>query len=123
MVAVLAAAAAALGWYAWGRSDGGGSPSARTPTPDEAGVFTPARTWVWAPSKGAHAYTFEMTRNGRVVLHGRTPEPRFELPRSFRFQAGAYRWTVRRVPPAAGGKILSDSSFVLSQATAARSNP
>lgn len=78
---------------------------------------------MWAPSKGAHAYVFEMTRDGRVVLHGRTAEPRFELPKSFRFQAGAYRWTVRRVPPASGGKILSDSSFVLTQAAAARSNP
>jgi hypothetical protein len=64
-----------------------------------------------------------MTRNGSVVVDARTVKPRYELPKSFRFQAGAYRWTVRRVPPATGGKILSDSSFVLTRTAAARANP
>jgi hypothetical protein len=115
----VAAAVAALGWYVWVRPEGG-SPPTRSAA---AGAFVPARTWVWGVSEGARGYLFEMTLNGRTVVHARTAEARFELPKSFRFQPGLYRWTVRRIPPAAGGKILSDSSFVLTKAIAARSNP
>lgn len=116
---LLAAAAAALGWYAWGRPDSGSSPTQTTAIE----AFVPARTWVWSASSGARGYLFEMMLDGRTVVHARIAQARFELPKSFRFRPGRYRWTVRRIPPAVGGKILSDSSFVLTKATAARSNP
>ncbi len=84
-------------------------------------AFVPARTWVWGMSEGARAYVFALSRDGRVVLSARTRQARYELPRSFRFRPGKYRWTVRRIPETSG-RPLSDSTFVLSAATAARAN-
>ena len=120
-VAVLVAAVAGVAWLVWGRSSGESKPNRASPEPT-AGAFVPARTWVWSASKGARAYVFEMTLDGHVVAHATTEKSRYELPKTFRFRPGAYRWTVRRVPPLAGKALLSDSNFVLTKETAARAN-
>ncbi len=120
-VAVLVAAVAGIAWLVWGRSSGDSQPNRASPEPT-AGAFVPARTWVWGASKGARAYVFEMTLDGHVVAHATTEKSRYELPKTFRFRPGAYRWTVRRIPPLAGKALLSDSNFVLTKETAARAN-
>lgn len=124
LVAVLALlGAAALGWFFLRSSDGGGTGSSSTAgAPGAAAGFVPARTWVWSASRGAHAYLFQMSLNGKVVVSARTTQPRFELPASFKFGAGNYRWVVRRIPKPADGRLLSESKFVLTSATAAQAN-
>jgi hypothetical protein len=84
--------------------------------------FVPARTWAWAPSPGTQSYVFQLALNGRTVLRVPTRYPRFVLPRSFRFRAGSYRWTVRRVPTPPGGRPLYSSFFVINAAVAAAAN-
>jgi hypothetical protein len=84
--------------------------------------FVPARTWAWAPSPGTQSYVFQLALNGRTVLRVPTTYPRFVLPRSFRFRAGSYRWTVRRVPAPPGGRPLYSSFFVINAAVAAAAN-
>lgn len=86
-----------------------------------AGEFVPARVWVWSPDAHAKGYVFELTMNGGVVLHVRTTQPRFELPRSFAFRPGAYRWTVHGLP-AGSGVPLADSRFTLTAHAAALAN-
>jgi hypothetical protein len=84
--------------------------------------FVPARTWAWTPSRGARGYVFQLALNGRTVLRVSTKQPRVVLPRSFRFHAGRYRWTVRQVPAAPGARPLGDSTFILTAAVARRAN-
>jgi hypothetical protein len=81
----------------------------------------PARVWLWPRDLTAKGYVFELSLNGKVVLHVRTTKPRLELPRSFRFRAGTYRWTVRRLP-ATTGPPLTDSRFTVTPAAAALAN-
>jgi hypothetical protein len=85
--------------------------------------FVPARTWTWPRSPGAHAYETQFQLDGRLVLRVRTTRPRLVLPRTFRFHAGTYRWTVEPVPAAANRRPIVDSKFVLTRAAAARANP
>jgi hypothetical protein len=84
--------------------------------------FVPARTWAWTPSRGARAYVFRLALNGRTVLQVRTSKPRLVLPRSFRFRAGRYRWTVQRIPRPPNGRLVGDSSFRITAAVAAAAN-
>lgn len=91
-----------------------------TQTTTQAG-FVPSRSWGWLPHRGAAAYEVTFFLDGRVVLRARTEQPRFVLPRRFRFHAGRYRWTVRILPPVAGQAIV-DSTFVLTPAAAAAAN-
>ncbi len=116
---LLVVAAAAIGWLVLRNPDDNSSTAGGANTP---AAFVPARTWVWGASKGAQAYVFQMSLNGKVVAHARTEQPRYELPASFRFSPGNYRWTVQRVPKPADGQPLSDSKFVLTEATAAQAN-
>jgi len=85
-------------------------------------AFVPTRTWAWSPQQGADGYDITFFHEGRVVFHAHPAEPRLVLPSSFRFQAGRYRWTVRSVPVAATAKLIVDSTFVLTPATAAEAN-
>lgn len=85
-------------------------------------MFVPARTWAWAPANGARAYDVMFSREGRVVFRTRAREPRVVMPRSFRFQAGAYRWTVRALPATAGAQPTVDSQFFLTSAGATAAN-
>jgi len=92
-------------------------------TPTKAVVgFVPARTWTWSTRKGARAYVFRMTLDGREILRVRTRKPRFQLPRSFRFHAGKYRWTVLPLPVPKDGRALVDSRFVVTPGAAAIAN-
>jgi hypothetical protein len=92
----------------------------KAPPPDVG--FVPARTWAWVPKEGATAYEVTFFLDGRVVLHANATEPRFAMPTSFRYRAGRYRWTVQAVPAHQNDKLLVDSGFVLTAATAAAAN-
>jgi len=86
-----------------------------------AGTFVPSRVWVWSADASATGYVFELAREGSVVLSLHTTKPRLVLPRSFRFRAGTYRWTVRRIP-STGAPPLTDSRFTITSAAAALAN-
>jgi hypothetical protein len=92
-----------------------------SPPPRPSG-FVPARTWTWAPAKGAQTYEVTFYLDGRVVLRERVKGSRLVMPGSFRFKAGRYRWTVRAIPAASPTARIVDSSFVLTPATAAAAN-
>jgi hypothetical protein len=92
--------------------------SAPAPT---AGTFVPSRVWVWSADPTATGYLFELAREGSVVLRLHTTEPRLVLPPSFRFRAGTYRWSVRRIP-SASAPPLTDSHFTLTSDAAALAN-
>ncbi|HET8528967.1 MAG TPA: hypothetical protein VFL60_08650 [Gaiellaceae bacterium] len=94
---------------------------AAPPPPQASPGFVPARVWLWPRDRTAKAYDFRLSLDGTVVLHERTTQPRLELPRSFRFHAGTYRWTVRRLP-ATTGPPLTDSRFTVTPAAAALAN-
>jgi len=90
------------------------------------GAFVPGRTWVWSTSKGARAYLVRFFFNGRQVLKRRPAKNQLTLPRSFRYAAGRYRWSVRPITgpqsrPSYGHPIV-DSKFVLTGPAAARAN-
>ncbi len=91
-----------------------------------AGAFVPGRTWVWSTSKGAHGYLVRFFLNGREILKRRTAKNQLTLPRSFRYTAGGYRWSVLPVsgPPSqpSFGQPIVDSTFVLTRTAAARAN-
>jgi len=91
------------------------------PAPKPESTFVPARSWAWAPSANARAYTVTFYLDGRVVLRAQATHARFLLPRSFRYRPGTYRWTVETVPASAGQPIV-DSTFVVTAATAAAAN-
>jgi hypothetical protein len=81
----------------------------------------PARTFAWAPADNAAAYSVTFYRNGRAVLERRVGADILLLPRTFRFRAGEYRWTVvpiyrneRSNHPAP----IVDSTFVVEAAPA-----
>lgn len=90
------------------------------------GAFVPGRTWVWSTSKGARAYLVRFFFNGRQVLKRRPAKNQLTLPRSFRYAAGRYRWSVRPItgPPSrpSYGHPIVDSKFVLTGPAAARAN-
>jgi hypothetical protein len=97
--------------------------SASKPKPASAASgFVPARTWTWPKTSGADGYDMVFLLNGRVVFHARTTNPRVVLPKSFRFQAGTYRWVVRGVPTGTNGRPIVDTTFVLTAAAATRAN-
>jgi hypothetical protein len=85
-------------------------------------TFVPSRTWAWAPAKGAAAYDVTFVRDGQVVFQARAREPRVVIPRSFRFEPGNYRWTVRALPITSGAPALVDSTFSLTSAGASAAN-
>jgi hypothetical protein len=87
-----------------------------------ASTFVPSRTWAWAPAHGAKAYDVIFLRDGQAVFHVRASEPRIVLPRSFRFEPGDYRWTVRALPITAGAPAIVDSTFSLTAAGATEAN-
>jgi hypothetical protein len=116
IILVAASGVAVAGWYLWPTK----TSDSRVATHSAAVGFVPARTFAWAPAVGARRYAFQMTENGRVVLRAETRAPRFELPASFHFRPGTYRWTVRSVPQRPGGKAVAESTFVLTAAQAAR---
>jgi hypothetical protein len=90
--------------------------------PPAASTFVPSRTWAWAPAHGAKAYDVIFLRDGQAVFHVRASEPRIVLPRSFRFEPGSYRWTVRALPITAGAPAIVDSTFSLTAAGATEAN-
>lgn len=115
-------AVAVIGWLVLRNSDDNSPPSSSASPPGAPAAFVPARTWVWGASKGARGYVFQMFLNGKVVVSAQTKQPRYELPSSFKFRAGKYRWTVHRLPKPADGGLVSDSKFVLTPELAAQAN-
>jgi hypothetical protein len=83
--------------------------------------FVPARSWVWPEAPGVTAYDVVFYRGGAPVYRATVHAPRIEIPPSFKFTPGRYRWTVQASAPKSG-KLLVDSSFVLSPAAAAAAN-
>jgi hypothetical protein len=98
------------------------TPVRKKTAPPRAIAFVPARTWAWAPAKDAAAYEVTFFRGREIVFQARPAEPRIVLPRSFRFHAGTYRWTVHALPVAAGTAPLVDSTFSLTSAGAEQAN-
>jgi hypothetical protein len=96
-------------------------PAPTAPPAAPAGSFVPGRQWIWAPQPNARSYEFTIYRGGNIVFRSRPSQARVDLPRAFRWQPGAYRWTVLAVPTGAAGPIV-DSSFELTAATAAAAN-
>jgi hypothetical protein len=84
-------------------------------------AFVPARVWLWQRVPGVTHYLFELTLNGKRVVVAHTRTARYALPRSFRFRAGTYRWTVRRLP-LTKSPPLTDSRFVVTAQSAALAN-
>jgi hypothetical protein len=102
------------------------TPGAKPQSAAGLGAFVPGRTWVWSTSKGARAYLVRFFFNGRQVLKRRPAKNQLTLPRSFRYAAGRYRWSVRPITgpksrPSYGHPIV-DSKFVLTGPAAARAN-
>jgi hypothetical protein len=102
------------------------TPGAKQQSAAGLGSFVPGRTWVWSTSKGARAYLVRFFFNGRQVLKRRSAKNQLTLPRSFRYAAGRYRWSVRPITgpksrPSYGHPIV-DSKFVLTGPAAARAN-
>ncbi len=95
----------------------------RAPRPAVTG-FVPARTWSWEPQSRARRYVFTLKRNGRRAIAARTTNPRYVLPKRFRFAAGRYRWRVVALTtkPGARRKLVVDSKFRLTAAGAAAAN-
>jgi hypothetical protein len=127
-------AAAAFAWDHFRSTPKGTQASAPPPSEAQvttsvapgAGAFVPGRTWVWSTSKGARAYLVRFFLNGREILTRRTAKNQLTLPRSFRYTAGSYRWSV---VPVSGplsrpsyGRPIVDSTFVLTGTAAARAN-
>jgi hypothetical protein len=83
--------------------------------------FVPARSWVWAPATGADGYELTFYFDGRVALRAHPTRPAYTMPATFRYEAGAYRWTVRVLPAGAVPAIV-DSTFVLTAAAARQAN-
>lgn len=94
------------------------APQPKTPAP----AFVPARLWLWQRADGVAGYLFELTLNGKRVVVARTKDARYALPKSFRFRAGTYRWTVRSLP-LTKAPPLTDSRFVVTPESAALANP
>jgi hypothetical protein len=82
--------------------------------------FVPARVWGWKTQPGARGYHVRFFLNNRQVFSARTKETQLTLPRSFRFQAGRYRWLVRAIPKLA--EPIVDTTFVLSRRSASAAN-
>jgi hypothetical protein len=97
-------------------------PKVQPSPPRSPAGFVPARTWAWASRAGATAYQVTFYLDGRVVFRAQPKKPRLVLPRSFRFQAGRYRFTVSSLPAVAKAPLIADSTFVLTAATAAAAN-
>ncbi len=98
------------------------TPARTKPAAPAVRGFVPSRTWAWAPATGADTYDVTFFRGPKIVFQARAMEPRVVLPRSFRFQPGAYRWTVRALPAAAGATPIVNSTFSVTSAGARAAN-
>ncbi len=82
--------------------------------------FVPARVWGWKAQPGARGYHVRFFLNNRQVFSARTKGTQLTLPRSFRYQAGRYRWLVRAIPKLA--EPIVDTTFVLTPRSASAAN-
>jgi hypothetical protein len=73
----------------------------------------PTRVWSWAAASSARAYVVRFLRDGHKVFKTRTVSPRLELPSSFSFAPGRYRWTVTAIPRNGKGHVIVNSSFTV----------
>jgi hypothetical protein len=76
-------------------------------------AFVPARVFAWGPVKGATTYRVRFYRGTRLVLQRTTKTARIELPRSFEFAKGSYRWVVEPKVGAKYGNAVVDSKFTI----------
>ncbi|HET9673630.1 MAG TPA: hypothetical protein VFP31_02390 [Gaiellaceae bacterium] len=76
-------------------------------------AFVPARIFAWGPVKGATSYRVRFYRGDRVILQRTTKTARIELPRSFAFAKGSYRWIVEPKTGAKYGNAVVDSKFTI----------
>jgi len=98
--------------------------TANGPTAPRVSGFVPSRVWGWVAQPGPVTYLFRLYRNGRQVYAARTKQAQLMLPKSFRFAAGTYRWSVVALgkSKAQSPKPLVESTFVLSPGAAANAN-
>jgi hypothetical protein len=75
--------------------------------------FVPARVFAWGPVQGATTYRVRFYRGQRLVLQRTTKTARIELPRSFAFAKGRYRWVVEAKVGAKYGNAVVDSKFTI----------
>ena len=76
-------------------------------------TFVPARVFAWGPVQGAKTYRVRFYRGQRLVLQRTTKTARIELPRSFVFAKGSYRWVVEPKVGAKYGNAVVDSKFTI----------
>jgi hypothetical protein len=88
-------------------------PARRTKPATSRSAFFPARVFAWGPVKGATLYRVRFYRGSRLVLQRTTKTARIELPRSFEFAKGSYRWIVEPKLGAEYGNAVVDSTFTV----------
>jgi hypothetical protein len=84
-------------------------------------AFVPPRTFAWMPKANVSSYVVTFSHDGKRVLTLHVRGSRVDLPKSFRFRGGDYRWRVVPVRPAASKPpaAIVDSTFVVAEPTAA----
>jgi hypothetical protein len=70
------------------------SAPAKTTTSAAPKGFVPSRVFAWPAKPDAVAYVIRFFRGSKLVFQRRTVQPRIELPESFKFAPGSYRWLV-----------------------------
>jgi hypothetical protein len=84
------------------------------PSSSHGAGFVPTRVWSWAAAPGAGAYVVRFLREGHKVLKIRTGSARLQLPSSFTFSPGRYRWTVTAIPSKGkGAHVIVNSAFTV----------
>jgi hypothetical protein len=97
-----------------------GSPTRSSESAQPPLGFVPARVWGWKTQPGARGYHVRFFLNNRQVFSARTTKTQLTLPRSFRYQAGRYRWLVRAIPKLA--EPIVDTTFLLTRRSASAAN-
>jgi hypothetical protein len=74
--------------------------------------FVPSRVFAWPANPDAVAYVIRFFRGSKLVFQRRIVQPRIELPESFEFAPGSYRWLVVPVDRRGNeGKAVVASQF------------
>jgi hypothetical protein len=85
-----------------------------TPAPAVTPASKPKKSPKPSSSHGAGAYVVRFLREGHKVLKIRTGSARLQLPSSFTFSPGRYRWTVTAIPSKGkGAHVIVNSAFTV----------
>jgi hypothetical protein len=91
------------------------SAPAKTTTSAAPKGFVPSRVFAWPAKPDAVAYVIRFFRGSKLVFQRRIVRPRIELPETFEFAPGSYRWLVVPVDRRGNeGKAVVASQFEVS---------